>query len=524
MDKRRLPIGMQAFRNIRNKECYYVDKTLHIERLVDEGEYYFLSRPRRFGKSLLISTLKELFEGSEELFRGLYIHERWDWNTKHPVVRLSFDANYSESGNLKSNIFSQLIAHEGEAGIEPPPEASTAPDRLQRLIRYLYRDTRQQVVILIDEYDKPILDALENKELAQENRDYLRGFYGMIKGCADYIRFVFITGISMYSKVSLFSVLNNLYDLSLDPEYATLCGYTDDDLETVFAPELANVTDDDRENIRHWYNGYHWRGKEKVYNPFDILLYFQRREFLPWWYETGTPSFLYHRMASGEISTREFSNLEMHYSDLSRFDLEQVNLYALLFQCGYLTITGEQDRDGDPFYTLDYPNREVRLSLNRQLLTAVSGKSTAQVLNQGATLTRLLAANDFTALEEELRSLFSCIPHQWYDGNEIARYEGHYASVLFSSFSALNLAIRVEDASRHGRADLVVMYQDQVFIFELKVVDGTDVEAKAQQAMAQMRERGYADKYRRQGKRIHLLAAVFSRDSRNLGMLRTQQA
>ena len=276
MDKPALPIGIASFRNIRDRGYYYVDKTRHIQRLVDEGEYYFLSRPRRFGKSLLVDTLHELFAGSEELFRGLYIHERWDWKAKHPVVRLSFDGKYSEPGNLESSIFNQLAAHEKRAGIEPPPEAHTGPDRLQNLIISLYDKTGQQVVVLVDEYDKPILETLENRQQAEANRDYLRGFYGIIKGCARYIRFVFVTGISMYSKVSLFSNLNNLNDISLLPWYATICGYTDEDLKTVFAPEWSELQEPERQEVRRWYNGYHWLGEEKVYNPFDILLYFQK--------------------------------------------------------------------------------------------------------------------------------------------------------------------------------------------------------------------------------------------------------
>ncbi len=519
MDKRKLPIGMQAFRSLREWDFYYVDKTLHILSLAERPGYYFLSRPRRFGKSLLISTLKELFEGNEELFRGLYIHERWDWNNKHPVVRLSFDANYSESGNLKSNIFNQLIAHEEDAGIEPPPLDYTAPDRLQRLIRYLYRDTGQQVVVLIDEYDKPILDVLENKELARENRDYLRGFYGMIKGCADYIRFVFITGISMYSKVSLFSVLNNLYDLSLDPEYATLCGYTDDDLETVFAPELASVTDDDRENIRHWYNGYHWLGNEKVYNPFDILLYFRNREFLPWWYETGTPSFLYERMASGAVNTLDLENLHMYRSDLSTFEVERINLNALLFQCGYLTLVDEEARPAGIFYTLDYPNHEVRLSLNRQLLEAVTGDLVVAA-ERGETLVGLLDANDFAGFERELQAFFAGIPYQWHTHNDGGRSEGHYATVLYACFRALGLDMRVEESTGRGRSDMVLLRAGQVFVLEFKVADGAQVEEKAEQALVQMRDKDYAGKYRTGSKTVHLLAVVFDRQKRNLAMMR----
>ena len=268
-------------------------------------------------------------------------------------------------------------------------------------------------MVLVDEYDKPILEALENRQQAEANRDYLRGFYGAIKGCARYIRFVFVTGISMYSKVSLFSNLNNLYDLSLDPEYATICGYTDNDLKTVFEPELAGLQEEERQEIQHCYNGYHWRGEEKVYNPFDIMLYLQKREFQPYWYETGTPTWLYHLMKSGELSTRELKNLEMYEGDLSTFDLEKVNLNALLFQCGYLTIAGEEVRDGDVYFTLDYPNREVRLSLNRQLLAVFSGTSITEVLQRGRTLVRLLVDNDFNGLQEELKALFAGIPYSF---------------------------------------------------------------------------------------------------------------
>ncbi len=522
MNKLELPIGDSSFRNMRERNCYYVDKTLHLWSLTKGGSrYYFLSRPRRFGKSLLIDTLHELFAGSEELFRGLYIHERWDWNNKHPVVRLSFDANYSESGNLKSNIFNQLATHEKRAGIKPPPEARTAPDRLYNLIVSLYDDTGQQVVILIDEYDKPILDVLENKELARENRDYLRGFYGMIKGCARYIRFVFITGISMYSKVSLFSVLNNLYDLSLNPEYATLCGYTEKDLETVFAPELASVTKSERKQIRRWYNGYHWRGKEKVYNPFDILLYFRNREFIPWWYETGTPSFLYERMASGAVNTLDLENLHMYRSDLSTFEVERVNLNALLFQCGYLTLVDEENRPEGIFYTLDYPNHEVRLSLNRQLLEAITG-DVVRVSEYGRALIALLDGNDFAGFERELQAFFAGIPYQW-GAREAGEYgEGYYASLLYSCFVILGMDIRVEDSTSRGRSDMVLIRDNQVFVLELKIAREAQVQARLEEALVQMRDKDYAGKYRTGNSKVHLLALVFDRDKRNLAMMRAE--
>ena len=291
MTRLALPSGEASFQSIRNWDFYYVDKTLRIWNLVRRLGYYFLSRPRRFGKSLLVSTLKELFEGNEELFRGLHIHDRWGWTVSNPVVRLSFDSKYSEPGDLESNIKNQLTWLENSADIES--SNNIGPERLYDLILSFYNKTGQQVVILVDEYDKPILDVLEDKALAHSNRDYLHGFYSVIKGRADQLRFVFFTGVSMFSKASLFSGLNNLNNISLNPKYATICGYTEADLDTVFAPELDGL---DRGEIRRWYNGYSWRSENKVYNPFDILLLFDTREFEPYWFETGSPKFLYMLM------------------------------------------------------------------------------------------------------------------------------------------------------------------------------------------------------------------------------------
>ncbi|MDE0280263.1 MAG: AAA family ATPase, partial [Gammaproteobacteria bacterium] len=259
MTRRQLPIGIQHFRTIREGDFYYVDKTPLIRDLIEQGRFYFLSRPRRFGKSLLVDTLKSLFEGSEELFRGLNIHGYWDWTVQHPVVRLSFGGKYNEPDDVERSVLNQLVWIEEENQLKPLDPASTGPERLQDILRRLHRATGRQVVVLVDEYDKPILDVLDDPDLAKANRDYLRGFYGIIKDSYEHVRFVLVTGVSMFSKVSLFSGLNNLRDISLVPRYATICGYTDRDLETVFAPELPGLN---REEVRRWYNGYHWRGEE----------------------------------------------------------------------------------------------------------------------------------------------------------------------------------------------------------------------------------------------------------------------
>ena len=269
MVRGRLPIGIQTFRKLRERNCYYVDKTAYIDRLLHEGTHYFLSRPRRFGKSLFLDTLKELFEGNEELFAGLYIHQRHNWTERHPVVRLSFGGgNFKEPGELHEDVMLQLEDLEEEAEIAV--RRVSAPARLRRLLQALHRKTRRRVAVLVDEYDKPILDALvEKPEVARANRDYLLGLYGVIKDSDAHVEFTFVTGISKFSKVNLFSQLNNLTDLTLDPVYSAICGYTERDLDTVFAPELGGL---DREQVREWYNGYSWRGTEKVYNPYDLLL------------------------------------------------------------------------------------------------------------------------------------------------------------------------------------------------------------------------------------------------------------
>ena len=289
MDRRRLPIGIQTFRRVREDGCYYVDKTRHIESLLRNGTHFFLSRPRRFGKSLFLDTLKELFEGSEELFEGLAIHGKWDWSVHHPVARLSFGSGrFASDGDIENEVADRLRELEDGAGITDSPAVSAA-GRLRHLIRTLHQRTGQRVVVLVDEYDKPILDALEDPHVARANRDYLRGLYSVVKDCDADIRFSFFAGVSKFSKVTLFSGLNNLTDITIDPEHSTICGYTEADLDAVFAPELPGL---DREAIREWYNGYSWLGEETVYNPFDILLLFRTREFEPHWLETGTPTFL----------------------------------------------------------------------------------------------------------------------------------------------------------------------------------------------------------------------------------------
>ena len=360
-DRRKLPIGIQTFRKIREENCYYVDKTAYIQRLIDEGTHYFLSRPRRFGKSLFLDTLKELFESNEGLFEGLHIHDRWDWSVRYPVLRLSFGSgNFKEPDYLQANLLDQLTAIERRTGVVV--ESKTIPGRFAYLIEALHERAGQPVAVLVDEYDKPILDALEVPEVARANRDFLRGLYATIKDSDAHIKFTFLTGVSKFSKVHLFSGLNNLTDITMDPGYSAICGYTEADLDTIFAPELPSL---DRDQIRDWYNGYNWRGDEKVYNPFDILLLFRRRSFEAYWFETGTPTFLIETLFKRRVSSLSLDEMVGSIDLLSTFDVDEIATEALLFQTGYLTITGEENLGGESLYRLGYPNREVRQSLNR---------------------------------------------------------------------------------------------------------------------------------------------------------------
>ena len=508
MVRRRLPIGLQTFRELRERDCYYVDKTAYIKRLLDAGKHYFLSRPRRFGKSLFLDTLKEFFEGNQELFAGLYIHDRHDWTERHPVVRLSFGGgNFKEPGYLDTNVMAQLDGIEVAAGVSP--RYATAPERFGYLIRSLHEQTGQRVAVLVDEYDKPILDALvETPEVARANRDYLRGLYGVIKDSDAHVGFTFLTGISKFSKVNLFSQLNNLTDLTLDRRYSAICGYTERDLDTVFAPELGGL---DRERVREWYNGYSWRGTEKVYNPYDLLLLFDSGEFAAHWFETGTPAFLVDTLFERRVSSVSLDEMVSTAKLLSAFDVGSIGTEALLFQTGYLTITGEETLGGMALYRLGYPNREVRQSLNEYLLSHLVQDPAQQTANS-MRLARLLEAVDCEGLRELFHAFFASIPYQWYTNNDIANYEGFYASVFYSYFAVLGYEIVVEESSSHGRLDMAVRAGGQVYLFEFKVVEL----APAGSALAQLRERDYTAKYRGGGGPIHLIGVEFSRDTRNV--------
>ena len=516
MAKRRLPTGIQTFRKLRESNCYYVDKTGYALQLVEEGTHFFLSRPRRFGKSLFLDTLHELFAGNRELFEGLHAYEHWDWSVCYPVVRLDFGGgNFTEPEGLLDSLGKQLDRIEEQARLQS--RYKTGPGRFADLIERLHDQTGERVVVLVDEYDKPILDALEEPERARANRDSLRALYGMIKSCDAHIRFCFLTGVSKFSKVSLFPGLNNLDDITLDERYSAICGYTESDLTTVFAPELPGL---DREQIREWYNGYCWSAEAaKVYNPFALLLLFSKRKFNAWWFQTGTPSFLIKTLLAHDIPIADVDGRVVNEDRLSAFDVDRIAPEALLFQTGYLTIGGHETSRGLRRYRLVYPNREVRLSLNTSLVDYLTGDDPRGEAHRDA-LEEALVQGDLDGLEQCLRALYDSIPYEWHTRNEIARYEGYYASVFYGYLCGLDLEVTVEDSCNRGRLDVAVRAADHLYLFEFKLAragsNGT--------VLAQLRERDYAAKYRHLGLPIHLVGVEFSAKSRNLEVFDTALA
>lgn len=354
---KKLPIGIQTFSEIiRNNYCY-VDKTLILDRLVNNGKYFFLSRPRRFGKSLFLDTLKEAFSGNQELFKGLFLEDHWDWNVVYPVIKIDFGGGViKDPKKLETSIrefFQELKQKEGLTILN-----DTIGGIFRELIVELEKKYSNRVVILIDEYDKPILDNITDSLVAKQMRDGLRDLYSVIKTSDAHIKFVFITGVSKFSKINLFSGLNNIMDISFDSRYATICGYTEKEL-TIFQEYMKNV---DRDELKMWYNGYNFLG-DKVYNPFDILLYLDSKIYKNYWFETGSPSFLFEIMEKKKYPVPDLCNIYLEESQLSSFDVDSITLENLLFQTGYLTIDRVEKMGTDFYYYLIYPNLEVRKSL-----------------------------------------------------------------------------------------------------------------------------------------------------------------
>jgi len=511
---KRLPVGIQALETFISRNCVYVDKTEHILRLTDEGMFYFLSRPRRFGKSLLVSVLKCLFQAKRELFDGLRIAEpgRWEWE-EHPVIIIDFNGiTHDTPENFRLSLTESLTRMAQEHGITL--ENSLPKGKFGELITGLSGKTGMPVVILVDEYDKPIIDYLGKGDAAMEtaraNRDILKSLFGVLKGTdiSPLLRFVFITGVSKFSKVSIFSELNNLEDITMNPDYADLFGYTREELKACFEPYIAafarekGMTEAEvREKLEYHYDGYRFSaGDTKVYNPFSVLSSLKQRNFGNYWFETGTPTFLVNLLRERQWHLPELEALEVAEEVFSTYDIDCLKPEALLFQTGYATIHDLQDG----IYTLGYPNGEVKNAFLRQILFSVTQGMSGSGISKFILLSKYLREEDFDAFFETVTAIFSAIPYAL----NARRDEAYFHTMFYLMVSASGADVGNEVLTCRGRIDLVAEFRDSVHIMEFKC------NRSAKAAIKQIRKKGYADRYRQGGKKIFLLGVNFSTERR----------
>ncbi|WP_127470186.1 ATP-binding protein [Thiomicrorhabdus aquaedulcis] len=519
---KKLPIGVQTFSAVRNDNFIYIDKTPLVWQMVQQPSRYFLSRPRRFGKSLLVDTFKELFEGNKALFEGLFIYDKWDWSKTYPVIKLDFANGVIESrAGLDQTIYNLLAENQRRLNIECQHFNLADPAGcLMQLIVSAAEKYGQKVVVLVDEYDKPILDNIDNPEISAQVREGLKNVYSVLKGQDAYLQFVFMTGVTKFSKVSLFSGLNQLQDITLSRDFATLCGYTQNDLQTSFAEHLAGVNWD---KLKEWYNGYQFLG-EPVYNPFDVLLFIANHQtYRNYWFETGSPSFLLKLFRKERYFLPDLEGIEVGEEILDSFEIEAINPITLLYQAGYLTIKQVTEKRDRLRYHLDMPNKEVKLSLADQLVDLYTQTPGQYRLGHQDNLFDAFEAADFTALTAHIQSLFASIPWRNFTKNDMDSAEGYYASVMFAYLSSLNAQITAEDTSNHGQVDLTVKLAGQLFIMEFKLDKSVDYQAQTPNpALQQIINKQYAQKHQawsNAGKPIYLLGFVFNQTARNLVQL-----
>jgi Predicted AAA-ATPase/PD-(D/E)XK nuclease superfamily len=498
---RKYPVGIQDFSEVRTGGYVYVDKTHFVYQLIDEGKFYFLSRPRRFGKSLFISTLDYLFKGRKELFEGLYIADKWDWRQTNPIIKISFSNIGHKTMGLEKAIQQTLDRTALQYDINF--EQETVDQKFKELIEKL-SDRYGKVVVLIDEYDKPIIDYLGTDEAgiakAIDNRDVLKSFYSILKDADPHLKLVFITGVSKFSRVSIFSDLNNLRELSMDDHFCGICGITPTELETYFSEEL-NVFDSSK--IKKWYNGYHWGLGESVYNPFSLLNFFiSGGQFKNYWFETGTPTFLVN--LAKKYQKYDYENTKIRAIQLSAYDVERLQIIPLMFQTGYLTIKNYIEEDD--IYELGYPNEEVRQSYLEMLADSYTNSQYESVTILATEIRNALRVADMRKVESIFNTIFKSIPYEiWQKENE-----HYYHAIIHLTFRLLGIYAESQVQTSDGRIDAIVQLNDYVYAFEFKL-DGS-----AAEALQQIKEKGYLMPYQNQGKKCIGIGLNFSKENKKV--------
>ena len=511
-----LPLSVNTLAKLMEGNCLYVDKTEMAWQMIRQPGAFFLSRPRRFGKSLFVDTLKEIFEGNRKLFKGLYIYDKWNWGQPHAVIKIDFsDGILGARENLDRRIYEILNDNALNLKISLSRNRDI-PGTFGELIRKAENKYGRRAVVLIDEYDKPILDNIADTKTAVEMREGLKNLYSVLKGQDAHLQFVFMTGVSKFSKVSLFSGLNQLVDITLDTRYATICGYTQKDLEQTFGPYLGDV---DKKKIRQWYNGYKWLGEETVYNPFDILLFISKGyQFRNYWFETGNPGFLIKLFRKNRYFLPQLEGVAVTESILDSFDIENIDPVTLLFQSGYLTIEKTFTRRDRMMFRLRVPNQEVKIALGDVFIDGYTARHPSEKISVQDDLYTCLETGNIDGMAAVIQRLFAAVPWRNFTKNNLADSEGYYASVLFALFYSLNADIIPEDITNHGQVDMTVKIGRHVYVMEIKTVETRNAdELPENPALKQIREKAYAQKYSGlSGITIHEVGLVFSRPLRNL--------
>ena len=507
----KLPVGIQSFEKIREEGYLYVDKTRYVYELVHGGVPYFLSRPRRFGKSLMISTLKAYWEGKKDLFTGLEIEKLETTWRAYPVFHFDFNGvNYQEKGALEEALNNHLSLWEKEYGSAGKPLS----ERFQNLLIRAKEKTGLRSVILVDEYDKPLLDLVEKPDLQQHNKEVFKGFFSTLKRLDEEIQFIFITGVSKFHKVSIFSDLNQLQDISMFEEYSGICGMTGEEICANFQPELQAMAAKRKmseekclQKLARKYDGYHFfPGCQGVYNPFSVLNALSKKGFSDFWFSTGTPTFLVRRLKNMHFDVRQFAENTI-YADavnLSDYRADNPDIVPLLYQTGYLTIVGADSEEGP--YILGFPNEEVRLGFLKSLFpeyapTAVTGSG-----KDIFALRSHILAGDTEELKETFAALFASIPYTAKD----APFEHYFQTVVYLVFTLLGQYVHAEVHSSRGRADCVLETDRFVYIFEFKV------DKSAKEALEQIEEKGYAAPYGADKRQLFKIGVNFDSESRSL--------
>jgi hypothetical protein len=496
----------------------YVDKTDQVWQLTHYAKYIFLSRPRRFGKSLLTSTLESYFRGERELFEGLKIMELEQQWEQYPVIRLdiSFAKAQADAGALQYSLSLLLSTYEKRYGQNP--KELTPGQKLTGVILRAYEQTGKQVAVIIDEYDAPLLDVLHEDSELSEMRKVMQEFYVPLKASERYVKFCFITGITKFSQLSIFSTINNLTNVTLDTAFSTICGITEEELTTVLKEDIARLADLNGMNyeqmhqtLKERYDGYHFTEySPEVYNPFSLLKAFQQRKVTNYWFESGTPAFLIRQLQHFNTDIMSFDSLEAFASDFDQPMENMKSALPLLYQSGYLTIKG-YDRESET-YTLSIPNQEVRIGYIEGLLPAYTGLDSGYVKGGFALkFWRALKTHDTDQAMREMQAFLAGVPYV--EGfkkklEDVAVKEGFYEYTLYLIFTMLNFYVRTQVKVAGGRADMVVWMPDTIYVFELKV-NGT-----AQQALAQIDEHGYAIPYQADGRRVVKVGVKFNADTR----------